>query len=132
MGHIVKTNQSFECKPPSHFRLKVVYKMGVDSGDYSTIVVVIEPYAIESRIHIVVIELNGLQGFNYLYIFLLVPCTIYTVRRHEIHISQHKTICIHKQGVVTLISTALRVATGDCNPIYCGYRCGLSCFRHIL
>ena len=32
---------------------------------------------------------------------------------------------MHVQGVVTPISAVLRAATGDCDPVYGGCRCGL-------
>jgi len=64
-------------------------------------------------------QLNGLEGLNYLYSYLLVSLSILMT---EFHISQHKAFCIHTQGVVTPISTVLRAVTGDCNPIYGGCR----------
>jgi len=79
-GHIVKTNQIFEykCKPHPHFRLKVVCKMEVDSRDHGTVVVVIAPYASESRIHSHHRTTEWLGGVE-LSIQLFASVTVYTV-----------------------------------------------------
>ena len=37
-----------------------------------------------------------------------------------------------EQGVVILIGSMLRATTRDCDPIYCGYRCGILYFPRIL
>ena len=126
--HIVKTNWIFELslKPPPYFRLNSV----LNGGGFKRLwycSIVVGSYASESRIHSCHRTTEWLVGLNSLYNFLLVSLSIYCVMT-EIHISQHKAICIHTQGVVTPISTVLRAVTGDCNPIYGGCRCGLSIF----